>query len=70
MVASSLNVAWSATPSLANPEIADASAFVKCTLHDKRSQILDVAPVQPVDGVALVAQCNRLELGDAGVVGF
>ena len=40
------------------------------SLLDKRGQVLDVTPVQPVDGVALVAQSDRLELGDAGVVRF
>ena len=38
------------------------------SLINERSQVLDVAPVQPVDGVALVAQSDGLELGDAGIV--
>ena len=40
---------------------------VKAFLNES-SQILDVAPVEPVDGVALVAQSDRLELRDAGIV--
>jgi len=40
------------------------------TLLEERRQILDVAPVQPVDGVALVAQGDGLELGDSRIVGF
>jgi hypothetical protein len=41
----------------------DVKAFL-----NKRSQILDVTPVQAIDGVALVAQSDSLELGDAGIV--